>query len=250
MPKLYARFGFAAMLALVAQTPLTSALAQQFLSLKDSVPNISTEGTASIEVVPDIATILIGVDTERPKAADAARENTKSAQAIVGEIKAQGIENDDIRTVSVTLEPVYDEVRDSTGRVAKRTLRGYTARNTLSVRVRDIRKAGALASQLIDKGANNLHGIAFDFSEKEAKYDALRGDAVRDAERKADSYVSGLGFKLGRILEIVTEPREPVPMPRAARMLAAPEAQAAAIPVEPGVETLRVNVRVTWEVAQ
>src|SRR5919198_4950764 len=135
--------------AFLAGTALTPAVAQQPLSLKDSVPNISTEGTASIEVVPDIATILIGADTERPKAADAARENTWIAQAIVGEIKAQGIEDKDIKTVFVTLEPVYDEVRDSTGRITKRTLRGFTAHNSLRVRVRDIKKAGALASQLI-----------------------------------------------------------------------------------------------------
>lgn len=74
------------------------------------------------------------------------------------------------------------------------------------MRIRDITKAGALAGQLIDKGANSFEGIAFDFSQKEAKYDGLRGDAVRDALRKANSYVNGVGIKLGRVLEIATQP--------------------------------------------
>ena len=104
----------------------------------------------------------------------------------------------------------------------------------------------------MDKGANSLEGIEFDYSQKDAKYDGLRGDAVRDALRKASSYVNGLGIKLGRVLDIATEPPAPVPTGMSPRMLGAGprEAAAAAIPVEPGVQTLRTEVQVTWELAQ
>ncbi len=240
----------AAMLALVT-AQLDPAHAQQAPTLKDSVPAITTAGEASAEVVPDIATVSLGVGTERPRAADAARENARAAQAIVNEIKAQGIDPKDIRTVSVTLAPLYDEVRDANGYVAKRTLRGYIAHNLLSVRIKDISKAGTLAQQLLDKGANRFDGIDYDYSQKEEKYDALRGDAVRDALRKANSYVSALGIRLGRILEIATQAHAPRPAPMAMKSMdaAAPEA-AAAIPVEPGVETLRTEVQVPWELAE
>jgi uncharacterized protein len=225
---------------------------QQFYPvLKDSVPSITTTGVASTDVVPDIATISLGVDTERPNAADAARENARAAQTLVGEIKAQGIEARDIKTTSITLSPVYDETTEANGRV-KRSFRGYTAHDSLSVRLRDVAKAGSLASQLMDKGANSFEGIEFDFSQKEAKYDVLRGDAVRDALRKANSYVNGLGIRLGRILEIATQPPEPAAAGMAPRRLAAaaPRDAAAAIPMEPGVQTLRTEVQVTWELAQ
>jgi len=111
-------------------THIVHAQQQLYPSLKDSVPNITTNGVASAEVVPDIATISIGVDTERPNAADSARDT----QAVVGEIKAQGIEAKDIKTLSITLSPVYDESTDANGRIIKRTLRGYSAHNSLSVR--------------------------------------------------------------------------------------------------------------------
>jgi uncharacterized protein YggE len=231
--------------------PLTIAHAQQVLSLKDSVPTVTTNGVASTEVVPDIAIISLGVDTERPKAADAARDNARAAQAIVDEIKAQGIEAKDIKTLSVTLSPVYDEVQvqNANSYVTKQKLRGYIAHNSLSVRVREIGKAGVLAGQLMDKGANSFEGIAFDYVQKEAKYDALRGDAVRDALRKANSYVNGLGLKLGRVLEIATQAPYPVPggMPLQKSSF---KREAAAVPVEPGSEVLRTEVQVTWEVAQ
>jgi len=178
-------------------------------------------------------------------------DNARAAQAIVGEIKAQGIEAKDIKTLSVTLSPDYDEVTDVNDRVNKRTLRGYIAHNSLSVRVREIEKAGALARQLMDKGANSFDGIEFDYIQKEAKYDSLRGDAVRDAQRKANSYVNGLGLKLGRVLEIATQAPYPVPGGMSPKMLGAAKREAvAAVPVEPGSEVLRTEVRVTWELAQ
>lgn len=215
------------------------------------VPTITTTGNASVEVVPDIVTMTLGVETERPKAADAAHDNAKAAQAIVSEIKAQGIDPKDIRTVTVTLEPDYEEVWDQNGRVSKRTLRGYLARNIISVRIRDVGKASALAGELIDKGASTIDSVTFDYSQREAQYDVLRGNAVRDALRKANGYVSGLGLKLGRVLAIETEPAEPLPAANAPRMAApAPHSATASVPVEPGVETLRAEVRVTWELAQ
>ena len=243
---------FIAALPLGTGTPLNRAQAQQVLSLKNSVPSITTNGVASTEVVPDIATISLGVETERPKAADAARDNALAAQAITGEIKAQGIEARDVKTLSVTLSPVYDEVQvqNANGYVTKRTLRGYIARNSLSVRIREVAKSGALAGQLMDKGANKFEGIAFDYTQKEAKYDALRGDAVRDALRKANSYVNGLGLKLGRVLEIATQAPYPVNAGIPGSMPFAAKREAAAVPVEPGGEVLRTEVQVTWELAQ
>lgn len=237
-------------LAMTLAMAAADARAQE-VSLRNMVPSITTLGTASAEVVPNLATISLGVETERPTAAEAASENARAAQAIVGEIKAQGIDPHDIRTVSVTLSPAYDEIRDANGRVTKRTLRGYVAHNDLSVRVRQTEKAGALARLWIEKGANSFTGIDYDYDQKEPKYDALRGEAVRDALRKATSYVNGLGVKLGRVLEIAAPPYLPGGPPQpAAFAKAAPREAAIAIPIEPGVQTLRTEVQVTWELAQ
>jgi uncharacterized protein YggE len=247
MPSLPPQKLRAAVAAALALFVIGQAQAQQPAALKDMVPNISAEGRASKEVVPDIAILSVGVDTERPKAADAAQDNASATQAIVNEIKAQGIEAKDIRTAAVTLQPVYDEAQ--AGATAKRTLRGYLAHNSLAVRVRDIAKAGVLAARLADRGANFFGGITFDYSQKDADYESLREEAARDAQRKANAYAGALGLRLGRVLEIAPEPRETVPPP-VPRMMAAPAAQSVAIPVEPGAETLSATVRVTWELSQ
>jgi uncharacterized protein YggE len=255
--KLYSRHlipaAAATAVALAAAMQPGAALAKQALSLKESVPAVTTTGEASAEVVPDIAIISLAVVTERPKAADAARENASAAQAIVNEIKAQGIEAKDIKTASVTLAPIYDETRDANGTVSKRTLRGFAANNSLIVRIKDVAKAGALASQLMDKGANRFDGITYDYSQRNEKYTALRGEAASDAKQKAESYVSALGKKLGRVLEVAARRNEaPIPMGMAPRLRTAGPSQDAAIavPIEPGVETLRTEVEVTFEIEE
>jgi uncharacterized protein len=236
-------------------TCAATAHAQDILSLKDQLPHITTMGSAHAEVAPDLAIISFAIVTERPTANAASADNATAAQAVIGEIKAQGIEAKDIRTVSVTLSPIYDESRDANGHLVKRTLRAYSARNGLEVRLRALDKAGALARQLIEKGANNFGGISFEVEHPETKLRALQTEATKDALTRAQSYVDALGLKLGRVLEIVP-PGEgtPYPAPRAklamAAAMPAPPETAAAIPIEPGIQTLETSVTVTWELAQ
>jgi uncharacterized protein YggE len=242
-----------ALLALASSVASASAQATYPVigPLRDVLPSITTTGTASVEVAPDIATILIGVVTERPKAADAARENAAAAQAVVAEIKAQGIDGKDIKTRSVALVPAYDETRDDDGRASRRVLRGYSARNDLGVRIRQIGKVGDLVARWIDKGANRIDAIEFDVEQKEARYEALRVEAVRDALRKAQSYVTGLGIRLGRVLSIAPPSIGPLAPPQAVAMARSQSQDGpVAVPVEPGVQTLRTEVQVTWELAQ
>ncbi len=242
-------------LACLFMLPL-AAHAQDVLSLKDQLPHITTTGTAHADVVPDLAIISFAVVTERPTANAAASDNAVAAQAVVAEVKAQGIEPKDIRTASVTLSPVYDEARDANGRLIKRMLRAYSARNGLEVRIRALDKAGALARQLIEKGANNFGGISFEIEHPETKLKALQTEATRDALAQAESYVSALSLKLGRVIEIAPpggETRYAGPRAKFATAMAPPPPEAAAataIPLEPGIQTLETSVTVTWELAQ
>ncbi|WP_026596028.1 SIMPL domain-containing protein [Methyloferula stellata] len=243
-------------LSLACLVMLPIAAHAQDVPLRDQLPHITTTGSAHANVMPDLAIISFAVVTERPTASAASSDNAAAAQAVVGEVKAQGIDPKDIRTVSVTLSPVYDESRDASGHLVKRTLRAYSARNGLEVRVHAIDKAGALARQLIEKGANNFGGISFEVEHPEPKLRSLQTEATKDALARAQSYVDALGLKLGRVIEIAP-PGEGTPYPAAPRakfaaaMPAPPEAgAAAAIPIEPGFETLATSVSVTWELVQ
>ena len=212
--------------------------------------HIKLSTSASAEVAPDVALIQLGVVTEKKVASDAASENAKAAKAVIEQIKSLGIEPRDIRTLSVTVMPAYDEEKDATGRI-KRTLRAYSARNILEIRVRQVDKAGRIVSQLIDKGANVLGGVHFGVSDADERLDQLRVRALQEAARKARLYVEAMGVKLGRIVEI--EPEIQYPDESAAASMPArrfSDAPPVAIPVEPGMRTLSVRVTVTWVLAE
>jgi uncharacterized protein YggE len=224
--------------------------AQAETALKQSVPTITVTGVAQTEVVPDVAIISVAVATERPKAEAAAAENARLAQALIDDIKAQGIDARDIETVSITLAPVYDEQHDAAGRAQKATLRGYSARNSFAIRIHAIDKAGAIARRLIDKGANEFQGIRFDSDHKDEAYDKLRGEAMQDALRQAKAYLPAVGLHLGRVLEImpfnVNSPKTRHVMSGASFGSAAAPVD---IPIEPGTLSLETQVQVVWELS-
>lgn len=227
---------------------LTSpALAQE--QGKAVVSQIKVPASASTEVVPDMATIRLAVMTERKTSQEAAAENARSATKVIEEIKALKIEARDVRTVAVTVAPVFGEEKDASGRVVKRTVTGYRALNSLEIRVREIGKVGPIAQQLIDKGGNVLGGISFSVSDAEARRDQLRAKAMQEALRRAKIYTDAIGVKLGRVIEIEPE-SEPADGSAAASFRGGGEAAPAAIPVEPGVQTLSTRVTVTWQIAE
>lgn len=233
-------------------TPALALAEEQFqqVPLKYAVPAITVTGVASTEVMPNIAILSFGVETEKPKAQDAGDENAATAQKLVAAMKTQGVDARDIRTQSVTLTPVYDEEKDATGHISQKTLRGYSAKTEFVVRVKNTDNAGKLAQQFMDGGANIFKGITFDYDQKEQKFDGLRADAARDALRKANIYVTALGLRLGRALVIAPPSSQTMPGPVRAMAFSDMDRAASPVPVEPGVETLRSEVEVVWELVK
>ncbi len=219
------------------------ALAQQDddLNAIDDTPHFTMVGRASEQVRPDLATISVNVKAERPTPVEASAEAARVAAAVIAAAKAQGVEARDIQTGAATLAPVFDEIRDGSGHVTGQRPRGFSAGGTITVKVRALDKAGAIAQGLVEGGASELRGIDFSLENSAPVEDRLVADAVRDAQRKAGLATAALGVKLGRVL-LVERPEAPAggTGPRVRRM-AAP-----AIPAEPGTRTLSREMEVTW----
>jgi uncharacterized protein len=237
-------FARTALALLFALSMIGAAAAQT--TLIDSVPHITVIGHAHTEVAPDYAVLSLAVVTERPKAIAAAAANAAAAQALIDEVKAQGIDAKDVQTSEVSLNPVYDTIADAEGRGTTQKLRGYQARNGLTIRVRALAKAGALAASLIDKGANELQGLSFGSSHEDELNARLNDAAMRDALRAAQAYLPAAGVSLGRVLEIAPND-EGGYRPRVFAAAAPAFARDAAVPIAPGTLSYDSQVRVTWE---
>ncbi len=214
-------------------------------SLKDSVSNVAVTGEASEDVAPDRATLRFGVVTERPTAAAAAADNSAVMDAILAELKSMGLPDADVQTQGVSLTPVSTEERDAKGKT--RTVQSFRASNILSVRVKPAEKASDVVGRVIDKGANSVEGVDYDYSDLTDKRDELRAKAVRDAERRARIYAEALGLRLARVIEV--RPQEdytPMPRPFEARVAAA----APSVPLRAGQQRVTERVSIIWALSR
>jgi hypothetical protein len=226
-----------------------SALAEEPGASK-TTPTVSVVGLASEDARPDIAIVTFAISDERPTANDAAGENARLATAVIDGLEGSGIEAKDIATIGLSLFPVWSDERDAkSGQIVKRTLTGYQASNTLSVRMRAIDKAGAVIAQGVQSGAV-YQGVAFDLSDRESREDALRPKAVENAMRRASLYAAGAAMKLGPLQSINAELAQPLyrvgsGAPRSFSLASA----ATPLPVEPGLITVSESVTATWALA-
>lgn len=214
--------------------------------------SITVSGQAELKVKPDIAHINVGVVANAPSAAQALAENSKLMNGLFDVLKGQGIEEKDIKTSNLSVQPQYSQPQQGVrGEFVPRIV-GYSVTNTVSVTIRKIDKLGPMLDLLIQNGANQVYGVSFDVDDFETRLDAVRGAAVKDARRRAELYCSGDTVKTGRVLHIA-EAGANIPSPEPVyggvrmRMMAA---DAMAAPVAAGEQRLSVRVQVQFELVE
>ncbi|TDR87264.1 SIMPL domain-containing protein [Enterovirga rhinocerotis] len=234
------RIHLAALLGLAALTAAsTMAMADD-----KTPPTMSITGRATIEAKPDYAAVSIGVSNKAQTTAAAIDATSSAAGKIAAAAKAFGIEPRDIQTSYVSLQPAYRPVRDPSG-VVEQKPDGYSASNSVVVRVRDLGKLGEFLRNVVDGGANHIGGVAFELSDSTKLEGEALAAAVKDARRQADIIAEAAGVKIARIESIsVSQGYRPM-----ARVASAPRAMArerADVPVEAGSLDVQSEVQVTF----
>jgi len=199
---------------------------------------ISVTGEATVSVPPDLAEIDGGVTSEAKTAREASEANNAAMGKVLQALKGAGIEEKDIQTSRLSLQPQSAPNRSGPSAIA-----GYRASNRVTVRVRDVTKVASVIDTLVGAGANEIGGINFVVSQASKLLDEARERAVADARRKAEIYAKAAGVTLGAPLSISEEANSaPVPYRRMAAGMAV------SAPVAQGEETLRVTVSVSWAI--
>lgn len=194
---------------------------------------IVVQGSGVVEVVPDVADIALGVDTEDATPAGAIDANSAAMSRVVADAKRAGVEDRDIQTNALQLTPYSKDDR------GKEIIR-YQAVNTVRVRVRDVSRLGAVMRDLVGSGANRVHGVRFSTANPMPHLDQARRQAVADAKRRAALLAEAAGARLGPIAEITESTWNDPGIVTEAR------AMRQAVPVEPGQLALRATVQIKW----
>jgi uncharacterized protein len=195
---------------------------------------IIVRGTGAVEVVPDVADVVIGVRNEAQSPGEAIDSNSDAMKRVVDDARRAGIEPRDIQTSMLNLSQFRDP---------KNVLK-FAAVNTVRIRVRDLSRLGNVARTLVASGANEMRGIRFSTANPTPHVDRARQQAVEDARRRAEVLVKAAGRQLGEIVEITESTYDDPDVVSTARA-----ASAADIPTEPGQMALRANVQIKWRLA-
>ena len=142
--------GFALTLALGLASMTSPVLAQD----KDDPPprTLTVMGYGEVKASPDLAIVVLAVDTTAETAANATSENAKRTTAVIDALKKKLGDKDRVTTSGYSLQPQYANRRP--GSDAPPEISGYIASNQVRVESRDLTKVGDLIDAAIAAGAN------------------------------------------------------------------------------------------------
>jgi uncharacterized protein YggE len=230
-------------MALGAAALPASAMAQSAAVPAISGTRLDISATGEVTRVPDLAIISAGVQTLKPTATGAIEENATRMERVRAALKRAGIDDKDIQTSSINLNPEYRYVENQPPQ-----LTGYRATNTVNVKFRDLKRSGAILDALVAEGANQLNGPNLTIDKPEAAYDEARVKAIAAGRARAELYARALGKRVVRLLTVSESGgyQMPPPMPVAyARDMAA---QAVAkTEIDPGTQQLQVTLSMSFE---
>ena len=215
----------------------------------EPTPRILVSGEGRVDVAPDLAVLSLTVTREAESARAALDANSAAMSEVLAAMQAEGIEQRDLQTANFAIQPKYlHPPKRSSGEREPPRIVGYTVRNSLTVRVRDMKRVGAILDKSVSLGVNEGGSILFTNDDPSAALKQARVEAVQDALERANTLAVAAGVKAGRILEISEQSFQPRPMP----MMRAEMAMAAsdAVPVAAGENTYRVMVSISVEIAQ
>lgn len=230
-----------ASLLIAISTPL-SIHAQDRLTPLEWVPQIAVTGRGEVKVSPDRATIQISVQTRASSAAAAAVENANKTQAVLAALRALGLANDQLSTINYNVHPEqrYEPNKEP-------TVVGYTVTNTVLAEVRRLNQVGPVIDAALSRGANMITSLQFFASNTEAARRTAIAAAIEKARADAEAAARAARGTLGTLLEINIGAYSPPIQPMMAPMVMRREMSAQAdTPINPGQDTLIVDVTTRW----
>lgn len=228
------------LLMLLAAAPF-AAQAQGVPATAPTGTRLDIVATGDVSEVPDIAQIGAGVVTQAAGAADAMADNARRTAATIAALKKAGVADRDIQTSSINLSPQY-RYADNQPPV----ITGYQASNRVSVRFRDISRAGSILDALVVAGANQIDGPSFSIDRPDALLDQAREKAIATARARASLYAKATGLQVKRIVAINESAAEAPPRVYPMAMMARSK-DSADTSVQPGEQKLSVSLSVTFD---
>ena len=181
--------------------------AYTFIGEETLKATITVTGEGEIFASPDIATLSVAVEMEKPTVAEAQKEATEKINSIIAFLKESDVEDKDVRTENYSIYPQYEYVQvyciTYPCPPGKNELRGYRVSQNLSViiRAKDFDSLGRILAGVGERGATNVNGPNFTIEEEGRVLEQAREIAIKNAIEKAEALADDLDVDLVKIIE-------------------------------------------------
>lgn len=163
-------------------------------------PTLSASGTATIEVVPDLAEVRMTLSTEDPKPKKAVTELRKRQAELAAALAAAGLKPTDIRVSFLSLTPVYDP----NPKIVR--IRGYQASITVVASTKNFDLIGDIIEGSAGAGVTQV-STAFTISDLPALKKRVREQALESAKANAEQMARVLGIQLAKVTSVGEQPQ-------------------------------------------
>lgn len=160
---------------------------------------LTSSGEGRVTAPPDFALLTLGVSVLRNSVTDAQAAAAAAMEAVLTELRAQGIDDEDLATTQFNIQPEYSFRSDG-----ERDLLGFRVTNQVSAKIREIERVGDVIDGTVLAAGDDIvvSGVSFSIDDNQPLVDEARRLAVRDAQRKAEQLAELSGLTLGDILDI------------------------------------------------
>jgi uncharacterized protein YggE len=199
---------------------------------------LSVSGSASEFVVPDTASINIGVLTQASTTGEASQKNNDAMTSVINALKSLGLGDREIQTSFLSIQPLYRSPAEG----ETPNITGYSASNNVQVTTKMLGNLSDIVDRAVAAGANQVSGISFTVSEEKRRQinDELLVKAVNDSSAKASLLAESLkvritGVRTASISEVAPPP-----------VFAPAAVEKTGTPIQPGESQVSLSVQVTY----
>lgn len=192
-------------------------------------------GTGHVQGAPDTLTADVSIEFTASDVTAAMSQTNDRQQAVINALTGSGVDRKNIRTTDVTLQPQYNNPQPN----GAATITGYRATNTIEVKIHPPDAASQTLALIVSAGgdATRIGSVSYSIADDSQLVKDARARAFEDAKNRADQYAQLSGLRLGKVLSISEASGNAPPAPRGM----------AAVPLEPGQQTVSFSVTAVWE---
>jgi len=215
------------------------------VNVNNQQEGIWSNGEGKVTVTPDIATVSLGIESQADTVDEAQSSAASAMESVMNALAANGVAEKDIQTRYFNISQVtrWDD------RNQEEIVMGYRVTNTVTAKIREISKAGAIIDAVALAGGDltRVNNIGFSVDDPSQYYQEARDKAMADAKNKAEQLAGLAGVKLGKPTYISESSYYP-PVPVYRDVAYESAAPAPTTPISPGEMEITLNLQVTYAI--